>query len=126
MSNFAFVEMQEHARRLLTSTQQLVSTLSVGEATDIRDQVHQARIQFSKVVRAVPADSLVMLQAQTLLECLHEASIEFELAQALGSQDPYGSAAAQRATLAVTREGRALLRGLELLLGNNRVSGFVN
>ena len=114
-------DVERHARLLLTSTRSLVSALADADIEELRMQAASDRGRFEHLLNRTRSDPVVTSQARTLLECLHEAALEFDLAVTLGFQDPCAIDAAERANVAVTQEGRALLRTLELLVEDVRI-----
>lgn len=108
--------LEAEAKALMAATRALVgSAASDPEALD-RRRAEAARLR-TKVLGLLEEERLhihllVSSQARALVERLHEAALELDLAVTLGRQDPRAADALLRARSAVARDGRALLRAL--------------
>ncbi len=120
MSDESLADIQAQARNLLVSTLLLVQTPFSGRVEDLRLRAHSARRRLQGLVEKSPSDDVLSLFAQLFLARLHEAELEFDLAQTLGEADPKGGEAIGRAMAAVGTDGRALFRSLECLIEDLR------
>lgn len=114
--------LERASKVLLSETFALIQAVNADPEVldDLRGRAAGAR----EVLRRLLRDERILVpviaanQAWTLLERLHEAALELDLAATLGASDPRGADALHRARFAVVREGRALFRGLSQLISD--------
>lgn len=115
-------ELERRAEALLAGTRALVSSSAHDEPEEgwggRLAEADRDRRRLSELLKAEEHEVHVVLanHAELLMECMHEALLEFDLAVALGPEDPLGRQAAGRARNAACRFGPALLRALSFLV----------
>lgn len=120
-------DLERSSKNLLSETFALVQ--AVGDDASILDSLRDRAAAARGRLRKILQDERILLpavaanQAWTLLERLHEAALELDLAATLGGADPLGQDALHRARHAVARDGRALFRGLGQIVAGLREEG---